>query len=58
MLHLDVPRALGKESELLFYVKVIFLDCINQNFSDYFIAGKNICIDESMIKIKNLGPER
>ena len=29
-----------------------FLEYINSRFSDYFIPGKNICVDKSVVKFK------
>ncbi|XP_014481483.1 PREDICTED: piggyBac transposable element-derived protein 4-like, partial [Dinoponera quadriceps] len=52
MLHLKTPDPAKNDIRTLIQRASNFLEYINSKFSDYFIPGENICVDESVIKFK------
>ncbi|XP_066596608.1 piggyBac transposable element-derived protein 4-like [Prorops nasuta] len=52
MLHLKTPDPAKNDIRTRIQRASNFLEPINSRFSDYFIPGENICVDESVVKFK------
>lgn len=52
MLHLKTFDSAKNDIKTRIQPASNFLEYINPRFSDYFIPGENICVDESVIKFK------
>lgn len=52
MLHLKTPDPVNKDLRTRLQKVSNFMEYINSKFSEYFIPGKNICVDESVVKFK------
>ena len=52
MLHLKTPDSGSKNLKTRIQRASIFLDYLDSTFSEHFIPGKNICVDESIVKFK------
>lgn len=52
MLHLTTPDSESKHLKTRIQRASIFLDYIDSKFSEHFIPGKNIFVDESIVKFK------
>ena len=52
MLHLKTPDPAKNDIRTRIQRASNFLEYINSRFSDYFISGENICVDESVVKFK------
>lgn len=52
MLHLKTPNPAKNDIRTRIQRASNFLEYINSRFSDYFIPGENICVDESVVKFK------
>ena len=52
MLHLKTPDPAKNDIRTRIQRASNFLEYINSRFSDYFIPGENICVDESVVKFK------